>query len=1048
MINWITKQGLLIQNYEDVKVEAKIEIDSTTVTLRKVSGNYPDGLDLYPMEDELQNIIPGKFVIKGILPKVNEPTDYYFTLEAEDFVSGETSQRYFLIKIRNRATTWENQPNEYVVLETTYVSNQLLLKNAHGNEVFEKISGEMPDNLQLTPSGLIYGVVAEPLQESTYYFTIGVKRDGEYILEKDFTYVVKKLTSTNEPIWITESGYIGSVNYLEESELFVSAYDPQKNSIDYRLAENDNLPPGLSINSINGRIVGDCLTQYGLDWTFGVIVSNGKREVKRDFIITTNALAEDDKMEWDMDADLGNVAIGNDYLNQFKVKSQKPVVYSVIGGELPKGLSLSPKGNLQGVVDFQEKKTYKFIVYASNNVTYLQKDFYITVVKGLGKNAVKAHFYINNENLQDYQDMRELFNVSNAYRQDLQRYRIPSKPSVELCKCNSVDKVLMRKLLSGINTPIIFNWNNTTKSDYIVDDEIKYSAYYKQIIEEYSTSTTTQYPKHPTSRTYVDIETTYLYAGSQVAVTPIGEIYKVTNVVDENNLITTSEYYFLNEKGERIYIDIVNTYYEEGTRNKVTPTTEVSKQIKEGKDYIWVDDVKTYIQYFDSSNYYIPSLKEVIRDNEKVYTKEYENKNQIIREQYVVRDGKQYKIEQLYDGALADLYTNKLLTETTENAEIYTDETTIRYYFDSSETQSVFLGSTNYLREVLGEKIYVEKLNKDKVFYKIGNQEIIDDELQYRHFLVKYDEDRKTYYVTYNGEKKYFSILSRDKNDPLSELKPVKALKYSDDTYLDCEYIDSETDKIYDCGETTSPTYDYYDCGSLDIKTYLGGDSETSIYDNNFNGGSASEINYDEVISGSNASMDTENYVMQELKVYEEWDDTDIDYHYYMVYEKDTFNPQENLMFTLEWKPEVSFIVSNGAFYMVTSINKPYICKPEENTQFGLTKTIVLPYINDDDIFKDGDKQYIKFFDVDTETLQEWKQTYFPSLDLFYSQPNTNIIALAQINAKEDLGEYWVGRKHIFYELHFEPIFNSDIDNFSILFYNHSNENSPEFQMI
>ena len=153
MINWITKQGLLIQNYEDVKVEAKIEIDSTTVTLRKVSGNYPDGLDLYPAEDEMQNIIPGKYVIKGTLPVVNEPTEYYFTLEAEDLVTGETSQRYFLIKVKNRGTTWENQPNSYTVIETTYVSTQLLLKNAHGNEVFEKISGEMPDKLQLTPSG-------------------------------------------------------------------------------------------------------------------------------------------------------------------------------------------------------------------------------------------------------------------------------------------------------------------------------------------------------------------------------------------------------------------------------------------------------------------------------------------------------------------------------------------------------------------------------------------------------------------------------------------------------------------------------------------------------------------------------------------------------------------------------------------------------------------------------------------------------------------------------------------------------------------------------
>lgn len=1048
MINWITPQGLLIEEYEEVAVELDIVVDSQTAIVTKVSGNYPDGINLYPREDDLHNIIPGKYILKGVLPIVNKPTDYYFTLLAEDLDSGETSQRYFQIKVKNKGTTWDEQSDTQVVLETTYISHQLLLKNAQGDEIFEKITGELPPNLQLTPSGLIYGVVDEILEETKFYFTIGVKRNNEYILEKEFTYVVKLLSSTNEPIWITESGNIGNVNYLEESDLFVSAYDPQKNAIAYRLAENDNLPPGLSVNSVSGRIVGECLTQYGLDWSFDIIVSNGKKEVRRNFTITTNALADEDKIEWDMDINLGNAAIGSNYLSQFKVKSQRPVYYTLIGGELPKGLTLSPKGDLQGLVEFQDKKTYKFIVNVSNNITYLQREFYITVVKGLGKNAVKSYFYINNENLQDYQDMRELFNVSNAYKQNLERYRIPSKPTIGLCDCNTFDKILMRNLLYGINTPIIFNWNNTMKSDYYLNNEIQYSAYYKKIVEEYTVSNSVLYPKHPTTRTYVDIDTTYVYSGSQIAVKPIGEIYKVITIEDEDKLITNTQYYFIDEKGEKIFIDIIKTYYEEGTRRKITPSSEVYKQIVEGKDYIIRDNEKIYIQYLDDSNYYIIETNDVVKSNEKICIKEYEYRGQIIQEQYVVRDGKEYKIAKASNSSIADLYTNKILNATTENSEIFTDETTVRYYFDSSDTYSVFLGSTNYLRQALSEKIYVEKLNKDKVYYKIGNQELIDDDLTYREFLVKWDEERKTYYVTYNGETKYFTIYSRDKNDPLSELKPVYATVNITDTYYDCEYADSISDYEYDGGRLSTQEEDYYktiDSGTLEVNICDGGNAYTTVFEENVYGGGAFSTS-DDFIDSLNGNTDV--YEMKELKAVEEWDDTDIDYHYYIVYEKGTFNMQENLMFTLEWKPDVKFVISNGAFYMVDSISNPYVYRPENNSHFGFDKTIVLPYVDDDDIFTDEDKPYIRFFDESTEVLPEWKDVYFPSLDLFYSQPNTNIIALAQINAKENLGEYWVGRKHIFYELHFEPLFNKNIDNFSILFYNHSNENSPEFQLI
>ena len=84
--------------------------------------------------------------------------------------------------------------------ETSYVSLQMKLLNAQGNEEFFKISGEMPPSLLINKSGLIYGIVDEQDKEKTFYFTIGVRRDDNIILTKDFSIKVVKLSSLNEPI--------------------------------------------------------------------------------------------------------------------------------------------------------------------------------------------------------------------------------------------------------------------------------------------------------------------------------------------------------------------------------------------------------------------------------------------------------------------------------------------------------------------------------------------------------------------------------------------------------------------------------------------------------------------------------------------------------------------------------------------------------------------------------------------------------------------------------------------------------------------------------
>ena len=591
--------------------------------------------------------------------------------------------------------------------------------------------------------------------------------------------------------------------------------------------------------------------------------------------------------------------------------------------------------------------------------------------------------------------MTELFNQIDSYKNDTGKYQISSKPEVKLCDCNTFDKMLMRYLLSRLNTPITFNWDKTIKKDYIENNEVKYSVFYKNIKEKYSESLDVKYSKHPYTKTYVDVIIGYTYTGTNQSIEPTSEIIEERQ--EEKTL-----YYFIDKNNEKIYVDKHITYYDELTGQKVKPTSNVWKQVNEGKEYIIYNNEKIYFERLDKSRAYIKETNELINVNEKIYIKKEEN--ELIY--YVLRNNEEKRVEYANTTMISNIDTNIVLDINIDTYEILKDDSTIRYYFDNSESFTEKLSTTKYIRELFNQNIYVDKLYRERTFYKTGNQELIDiEDLEYQEFIVYWDDERKTYYVKHNGEVKTFQIYSYDKNDPVAQYEPVYALGYN----------------IYDCGYSNREKFS---------DSYTGGYAKLSMED---------------IVNTIDANQ---SYVEMKPVLYrQEYNDTDVDYGYYFIYEKDTFNEQDNILFTLSWNPSMKYILQNGEFFKVSEISNPYIYKPENNT-IGYDKTIVLPYVTDDDIIFENNKSYIKFFDMDNEELIEWKNEYFPSLDLFYSKPNTNMVAIYKINDKENSGEYWTDRKHIFYELHFTPIFNNNIDKFSIVFYYHNNENSPNFQLI
>lgn len=910
-INWITAQGILLKDYEEAPANnIFIQVEPTTSIIKKIAGEYPLNMDLVYVE-------PGKYQListTGKLPIVNEETTYYFTLRAEN--EDEYSDRWFGITILNKQTDWDMPETYFEYSETSYVSLQMKLLNAQGNEEFFKISGEMPPSLLINKSGLIYGIVDEQDKEKTFYFTIGVRRDDNIILTKDFSIKVVKLSSLNEPIWITEAGFLGVLEYDESSNLFVKAYDPNGLPITYTLSTsgNDNLPPGLYLDENTGKIKGRLSTRYTDTWNFTINVTNGDYTVSRDFYINTNVISENNKIEWVSESLLGNIAIGNNVYIQLETNSKKTVNYTIVSGNLPAGLSFSSTGSINGILEYQEIKPYSFIVEASNGSNVIQKEFTINVIKGLGQNALKCFYYINNEYMVEYNEMKNSFDTETAYQPLNSKYDINTKPRLDICTLNCFDKILLKHILN-FNSTDSYHWKRTVKQDF---NNI-YSVYYKELQEVNSDSNTY----------HINGNKTFI---KQSETSPTGWVTEYGNTPIQPNSTLGNDWidgkkYYINSFNEKIYIEFLN----------------------------------------DSMYYEIETLK-IVPFGTPIFKEQKTFQNELIEYLYILNNENKIYVTQAADNQLLNIETQTVLSDTKENIEVLQDERTRRWYFIPDSSLNIVPASVTGIRDALNTQIFVEKNNNLNVVYDVATQVIINGIDTSKKFIIKWDNERKTYYTEFNGEEIYLDVYAVLETDP-----------------------------------TKTP------------------------------------IQVEGFINGTNYQL---------VRVWQQFNNTDVDYLNYLVYEKGTNKLEENIIFELDWNKGSEFIIQNGVVHFISYIDTPWMYKPELNESVGYGEEIVLPYILDYDVRDINSKPYIYFFDKENESLIEWKNRYYPTLDLFYSIPNTNVVSLSNLNQQERDGKYWTGKKFVFFEVTFEPIYNKNIDIFSIQFYNHNQEYSPEFQLI
>lgn len=1029
-----------------------------------ISGNFPDGVSILKVQD-------GRYKFSGKLPIVNGEKTFYFTLRARVDITESLLEKlsdeernnlegkefiyddYFMSIIVKNKDLVILSDSEYEFIETIYTKHQIELLNSEGNEEFVKTDGILPGGITLSSGGLLYGIAhddnndfGENVSPELRTCKIAIRRNGEIIKDRTgkeltttFTSRVKKLSEQNDPIWITDSGQIASLNYNEQASqsLFVKAYDPKNRNIRYEVVQGYKLPDGLELIKSNGHIEGKCKTKETKIWNVKISASNGVSSVERMFSIETNKVGADRFIRWKTNTNLGSHKIGDNIFLKIEAESNYNITYSLVSNTLPKGLTFS-NGLIYGKIKYQDLKRYNIIIEATNGYDTIQNKFFMTLEKGLGKNAVNCYFYINHEYDDDYAEMLSYFSRSNAYEPRNELYRIKSTPQIDICECKCFDKELMSYLLE-FNDSLDITWGNTIRKDVFNGDKILYTTFYKDIQEQL----------------------------------PTGGIQSWG--------------------GDKIYVtynrESPSGYYLEGTTTPAYPTNDVhtdTETVIKGKPYIIYKGQKIYIKMLSPIDYYINETKELIDVNEPKYIEEYQEYNEYTfvydtkYRKYVLRNGEKKYITQCEENMIGDLeantYTGLYLTD--EIVVEYEKDMPRHYYIDNKKT-TMYMPSTNEIRKALSTEINVVKSDNEHIFYDPGSQEIIsEDDFEHRYTLY-YDNLKESYYVVYDGEPVYMDVYATNYGGRTTQayawVENNKWMEGIDNKTASQTTFDDTWDNRY--ADTTEFVREIdgnemkYELKPLKVLVeQLNTDVDYQSYLIFEKGTLNLQENILFTLSWSPYTsfiiLDGVPHIVKEISkpwIYEPELNEHVGFNKRIVL---PYISDEDVVDTIvrgrvngkhinffdaenetipEWKARVIKEYAANTYYYPGDIfsikidDKPYY--------YQVTKTFKSG--NDNTTY---DEEYVTILsDSDVENLL--KSYYFPALPLFFAKPYTEYgekgsVLPSGMEADEASGKLLTGRKFCFFEVHFSPLYNNNIDNFTIDFYNHNNDRSPEFQLI
>lgn len=381
-IIWDTLPGNLASLNQNDSVNIQLAAHDTAgqiISYSLISGELPDGVDL-----SSDGLLSGTIT-------ANEDKLYAFTVMASNGLYGIPETFSLLLNKENTAPVWITGSDLGSYPEGSFIN--ILL------EAFDNESDQLTFTSSDLPSGLyiqgqyLTGTLDAVDQDTTVSFTITVSDIlsnpvSYFNTDQTFTLVIKDgaLNPNSPPVWMTPEGPLpsGITNQFYSTSLI--AIDPELTPVVYHL-ENGTLPPGLSLDQINGTIVGTIgLITEDAGYDFIISASDGVFTVNRSFSIFVSSAIANQPPVWVTDSNLGSIVDGVPKVISFIATDPEGtiVTYSYVSGSLPPGMLFNnASGQLSGIPSITvNQQTFQFVIRATDaNQGSTDQQFNLIVVK-------------------------------------------------------------------------------------------------------------------------------------------------------------------------------------------------------------------------------------------------------------------------------------------------------------------------------------------------------------------------------------------------------------------------------------------------------------------------------------------------------------------------------------------------------------------------------------------------------------------------------------------------------------------------------------------
>ena len=393
---WTTTAGKLTTFNEDSA--SSFQLDATNATTYSViAGSLPKGISL-----------TSAGLLTGTPAQVAKRTLYTFVVRAAD--GGTVTDRTFSLDIEGEdSPTFTTASGQLQLDDSTRVGLYWVLDGEHvnfqfqatdvdtrlgHNLKFEIISGILPPGLTLSESGVLSGtceLTDDYFQDSTrqiamtFPITVRVSDGTSLSTQQNSIYVYSAAywnvnnpnitvdmtaingfpitmdhTSQRRPVFTTDSD-LGTHRHDNRIVIKIDVDDADSTGNDLVYSKSaGTLPSGLSIDPNSGEVYGNLGRQGEVTQNYSFTIRATRtmpsgQLVFSDKLFTMTVIGDIDiGIAFTTKANVGTLTADIPSILSIEAKADEPnrvLSYSVTGGALPTGITLSPLGNLVGTID-------------------------------------------------------------------------------------------------------------------------------------------------------------------------------------------------------------------------------------------------------------------------------------------------------------------------------------------------------------------------------------------------------------------------------------------------------------------------------------------------------------------------------------------------------------------------------------------------------------------------------------------------------------------------------------------------------------------------